>query len=121
LWSPEVDDEEFEKSSLSIFIAEFVLQPVDRQLSRGFLDGMQLLLSGANPSPALASAAKILVLASIGNRMGRKSLISKTERQYVELLRTYHQSLSTETKYVSVENLYTAVLLGLYEVRATPN
>lgn len=58
----------------------------------------------------------MVALASIGVRLKRKSLIRKTERQYGDLLGNLHQSLYAETQGVSIETLYTAVLLGLYEV-----
>lgn len=59
----------------------------------------------------------MVALASIGIRLKRQSLIRKTERQYGDLLGNLHQSLYAETQCVSIETLYTAVLLGLYEVR----
>ncbi|KAI1379335.1 hypothetical protein F4677DRAFT_408647 [Hypoxylon crocopeplum] len=120
-WSPDVPDTELEESAIDMFIAEFVVEPADRQKSRGFLDGMQILLNSVDPGSGLALAAKLVVLASIGNRTGRRSLLERMERQYVSLLRTYHKSLSMEEDNVSIENLYTAVLLGLYEIIVTNN
>lgn len=115
-WQPEVPDEKLEEEALGIFVAEFVVQSVDPESSRGFLDGMQSLLRSVDPQSGLARAAKLVVLASIGNRTGRKSLVQRTERQYGILLREYHGSLSIEADNVSIESLYTAVFLGLYEV-----
>ena len=82
---------------------------------------MQYLLNQVDPSDVLPRAAKILTLASIANRTRRKSLIARTTEEYGNLLRLYLESLSTETEYVSVENLYTAVLLGLYKVSLALN
>ncbi|KAL7783171.1 hypothetical protein V8C43DRAFT_309702 [Trichoderma afarasin] len=115
-WSSETDDKTLEALSLCIFNSEFVVKTVNRRLSRGFLDGIQLLLKATYSTSVLACSAKILVLASIGNRLGRQSLLIKTDKDYGNLLRKFHQSLSADMKYVSVENLYTAILLGLYEI-----
>jgi hypothetical protein len=116
-WSSETDDETLEKLSLGIFLTEFTTKASDRQASRGFLDGIQPLLQSDNPSSSLVCSAKLVALASIGIRLKRKSLIHKTERHYGDLLGNLHQSLYAETHCVSIESLYTAVLLGLYEVR----
>lgn len=116
-WSSETDDETLERLSLEIFLTEFTTKAADRQASRGFLDGMQPLLKSNSPQPSLVCSAKIVALASIGIRLNRKSLIRKTERHYGDLLGSLHQSLYAETPFVSIEALYTAVLLGLYEVR----
>ncbi|KAL7905812.1 hypothetical protein GGI35DRAFT_471337 [Trichoderma velutinum] len=115
-WSPETDDKKLEELSLRIFNSEFVVETVDQRPSRGFLDGIQILLMTIDSTSVLACSAKILVLASIGNRLGRKSLLIKTDRDYGNLLRKFHQSLSADMKYVSVESLFTAILLGLYEI-----
>ncbi|KAI2624308.1 hypothetical protein GGR54DRAFT_655075 [Hypoxylon sp. NC1633] len=118
-WSPDVPDKELEESAIAIFIAEFVVEPADRRKSRGFLDGMQILLNSVDPNSGLAQAAKLVVLASIGNRTGRRSLVECAETQYVSLLRVYHTNLMMERDNVSIENLYTAILLGFYEMIVT--
>jgi hypothetical protein len=73
---------------------------------------MQLLLEKIDSKSAFACAVKILVLASIGNRLRRKSLIIKTEKQYGNLLRTLHQSLCAETKWVSIEEFVHGYSIG---------
>lgn len=78
---------------------------------------MQHLLRRVHPASILARTARILVLACTGYRTGRRSLVSRTEMQYVDILQMYSRSLSAQSTYISVEDLYTAVLLGLYEVR----
>ncbi|KAF7562647.1 hypothetical protein G7046_g1481 [Stylonectria norvegica] len=115
-WSPEVGDAKLEETALRIFVAEFVVESRDREHSRGFLDGMQTLLTSVDPESSLASAAKLVVLASIGNRTGRASLAKRTQLKYGQLLQKFTESLSKEKGAVSIESLYTAVLLGIYEI-----
>ncbi|PON27729.1 hypothetical protein TGAM01_v203496 [Trichoderma gamsii] len=120
-WSSETDDEALERLALDIFLTEFTTKAADRQASRGFLDGIQPLLKSDNPQSSLVCSAKTVALASIGIRLKRKSLIRKTERQYGDLLGNLHQSLYAETRCVSIETLYTAILLGLYEIIISRN
>ena len=116
-WVPEVPDDKLEETALGIFLAEFVVESRNRQHSRGFLDGMQSLLPKVDPESSLAIAAKVLVLASVANRTGRESLAKRAQQQYGKLLQKFTQSLSQEAAAVSIETLYTAVLLGIYEVK----
>lgn len=116
-WSSETDDEALERLSLDIFVTEFTTKAADQRASRGFLDRIQPLLKSDNLESSLVCSAKIVALASIGIRLKRKSLIIKTEKHYGSLLHNLHQSLYAETQCVSIETLYTAVLLGLYEVQ----
>lgn len=106
-----------EQSALALFEKEFTLVPADPRLSRGFLNGMQFLLARVEPNSTLAWPARKLVLACEGNRTGRQDLVVQTEEQHVHLLQIYGSSLAAKSNCISVENLYTAVLLGLYEVR----
>ncbi|KAH8810998.1 hypothetical protein F5884DRAFT_876054 [Xylogone sp. PMI_703] len=112
----DVQDEIQQDSALRLFVDEFVVVATDPSLSRGFLDGMQHMLRRVHPASALACTARILVLACIGHRTGKRSLVSKTQRQYIDILQIYSRSLSAQSTHVPVEDLYTAVLLGLYEI-----
>lgn len=109
-------DEKLEASALDIFVAEFVVHATDPTQSRGFLDGMGSLLKSVDPESGLARAAKLVVLALIGKRSGRTSLVAKMEVLYGSLLREYYDALSMELEQVSIKSLYTAVFLGIYEV-----
>lgn len=77
---------------------------------------MQHLLRVVSPESPLARAARLVVLASVGNRSNRPALVKRSENEYGDLLSLYHKSLSSGGP-VSVEDLYTAVLLGIFEVR----
>lgn len=107
-----------EGTAVEMFISDFVVEASDRALSRGFLDGMQNILEALGPSSPLVQSAKLVALANVARKQGHKELLEYAEVCYGELLRTYQQTLlSSGESDVSIETLYTAVLLGLYEVR----
>ncbi|CAK7198238.1 hypothetical protein SEUCBS139899_000897 [Sporothrix eucalyptigena] len=112
----DVNDAEIETHALDIFMHEFVVEPADRALSRGFLDGMPALLSRAGPNSVLANAAKLMALACVANQQRRVALLSRLDNDYCLLLRRFHESLAAEGDHVTLASLYTAVLLGLYEI-----
>ena len=113
-----MDDDSIQRKALEIFVAEFVLESPDRLQSRGFFDGMQLLLAAAPADSPLARAARLVVLACVGNRMGRCSLVSRSKTDYGVLLQVFQKRLARNTAKLSIEDLYTAVLLGLFEVES---
>jgi hypothetical protein len=115
--SPTTDDDQLEAASLDIFLRDFVVQATDRDVSRGFLDGMPSLLRRLrSPDSDLPTAAKLVALASVANKLKRKGLLDSTRRRYCLLIQRFNRSLSLERGRISIESLYTAVLLGLYEV-----
>ncbi|OAA68562.1 hypothetical protein SPI_00757 [Niveomyces insectorum RCEF 264] len=111
-----LNDTEIEARALVVFLNEFVVEPANRELSRGFLDGMRTLLDRAGPDSILAGAAKLVALACVAHRLRRPSLLRRLEEQYGFLIQNFNRSLSLEGDCVTIESLYTAVLFGLYEV-----
>ena len=106
-----------ESTAVHIFLDELVVRTLDRSQSRGFLDGMHDTFATSAPDSMLMSAAKVAVLASLANRYRRDSLFSIVRKQYGQLLKEYVTSLSIPSESSSVEQFFTAVLLGIYEVR----
>lgn len=107
----------FEGAALDMFISNFVIEASDRSVSRGFLDGMQNLLKTLDPSSPLVQSAKLVALTNEARRQSHKELLGYVEARYGELLQAYRRILSASgNSDVSIETLYTAVLLGLYEV-----
>ncbi|KAF5005706.1 hypothetical protein FDECE_7867 [Fusarium decemcellulare] len=117
----EAGDDEIESSAIDVFLSDFVVSAVDRRFSRGFMDGMPALIQGAGPLSTLVGAAGLVGLASVSNRINRPSLTLRMERRYCHILRAYHQSLSEKDSPGSLESLYTAVLLGIYEILVSPD
>lgn len=106
-----------EGAALELFVSDFVIEAPDSTVSRGFLDGMQNVLKILDPSSPLVQSAKLVALANVATRQSHKELLEYVEVYHGELLRAYQQALApSEGPDVSIETLYTAVLLGLYEV-----
>ncbi|ESU09628.1 hypothetical protein FGSG_03578 [Fusarium graminearum PH-1] len=105
-----------EATAVDIFLDELVVRSLDRNHSRGFLDGMHGTFAASDPKSTLMSAAKVVVLASLANRYRKESLFSMVRKQYGQLLREYVTSLSLPSESLSPEQFFTAVLLGIYEV-----
>lgn len=105
-----------ERSALDIFLSNFVIEASDRHVSRGFLDGIQNLLHSLHPSSPLVQSAELVALASVGKRQEREELLEYTQLRYGSLLKEYQEVLASSKTGVSIEILYTAVCLGLYEV-----
>lgn len=106
-----------EGAALDMFISDFVIKALDRAVSRGFLDGTQNVSKALDPSSPLVQSTKLVALASVARRQSPKELLEYVDVCYGELLRAYQRALvSSEDSDVSIETLYTAVLLRLYEV-----
>ncbi|WXC60398.1 hypothetical protein SNK03_006270 [Fusarium graminearum] len=116
-WSPNADYM-LEATAVDIFLDELVVRSLDRNHSRGFLDGMHGTFAASDPKSTLMSAAKVVVLASLANRYRKESLFSMVRKQYGQLLREYVTSLSLPSESLSPEQFFTAVLLGIYELMA---
>lgn len=77
---------------------------------------MQHLLTTRDSSSQLVRSARLVALGLIGTRNHHQSLIDYTFKLYDALLNGYCESLSLEMGPISIDSLFTAVLLGLYEV-----
>jgi hypothetical protein len=104
-----------ERSAVSVFrrLLYCVIEP---GLSRGYLHGLQTMISSAGPSSELAQARTIASLASIGKRLQSTTYVKRAEGSYSFLLRSFRLRISNEAIFTTVESLITAALLGLYEV-----
>ncbi|KIX07377.1 uncharacterized protein Z518_02030 [Rhinocladiella mackenziei CBS 650.93] len=114
--SSNFDDARLEEGALEAFFNDYCITSRNPTLSRGFLDGLQLLIAHAGPSSDMAKAARIVSLAGIGNKLGRSSLLRRTRYIYGDLLHSFQATISHRDQANTVESLMTAVLLGLYEI-----
>lgn len=105
-----------ESRALAQFYKEFCVVASDRSLSRGFLDGLEGLIAHAGECSDIAHAAKSVVLACIGNQLGRQSLLDRSKHLYNNVISSFRLTLSNANTSNTMESLMTAVLLGLHEV-----
>lgn len=116
LWS----DAEIEARALEGFFHDYCLVPENRILSRGYLEGLQRLITKAKPNSNVLQAAKVVAFANLGSRFGIPNLVQKARTMYSEMLRSFQVMISHASASNTAELLMTAVLLGLYEVSTRP-
>jgi hypothetical protein len=114
--SSDTNQEHLGKHALPNFYKDYVVISHDRSVSRGFLDGLETLINHTGNMSDLAQAAKIVSLATTGNKLCRMDLVHYTKQLYGDLLGSFHSNLLRSTSLNTVEALMTAVLLGIYEV-----
>ena len=110
------DDSEFEQRALAAFIDDYCIVSTNESLSRGYLHGLESLLTDAGPSSDIAKAARIAAFASLGNKTGDPDIGHRASELYLDLLHSFQITMSMAATSNTVESLTTAVLLGLYEV-----
>ena len=102
---------------MEVFFHDYCLVPENRLLSRGYLEGLETMISHKETSSNLIHATKVVAFANLGSRLGRSSLLQKARIIYSEMLCSFQVMISNATASNTAELLMTAVLLGLYEVR----
>jgi hypothetical protein len=115
----EPEDRQLEQDALATFFNDYCVESANRNLSRGFLDGMKPLIARAGEHSDIARAAKIVSLATTGKRLGKPHFMETTRQEYGYLLSSFRSNLAHAKEANLVEVLMTAVLLGLYEVGNT--
>ena len=109
-----------EREARLAFFDDYCTVSSNQDLSRGYLHGLQTMISEAGPSSELAQACTIASLANIGNKLGNTAYIERAKGLYSSLLRSFRLRISNEAIFTTVESLVTAALLGLYEVSSFP-
>lgn len=115
------DNSDYELHALAAFLEDYCIVSKNRMLSRGYLEDLRPLLASAEPSSNIQKAAKIVALASLGNKSGEERLTHQASLLYSDLLHSFQMTVSNSDTSNAAESLTTAVLLGLYEVCFTGN
>jgi hypothetical protein len=105
-----------EKEAQLAFFDDYCIVSSNQDLSRGYLHGLQTMISSAGPSSELAQACTIASLASIGKRLQNTTYVKKAEGLYSSSLRSFRLRISNDAIFTTVESLITVALFGLYEV-----
>lgn len=105
-----------EQEARLAFFDDYCIVSSNQGLSRGYLHGLQTMISKAGPSSELTQACTITSLADIGNKLRSTTYIERAKGLYSSLLRSFRLRISNEAIFTTVESLITAALLGLYEV-----
>ncbi|KAL4993637.1 hypothetical protein BDV10DRAFT_199430 [Aspergillus recurvatus] len=115
--SPPTSERSATEDAVRSFLDQYVVHSADPRVSRGFLDGLPVLLANAEPTSHVVQATEVVAWASLGNRLSRPNLLARARAQYVSLLHSFQGLLlSCQVYEPTVEALVTAILLGLYEI-----
>jgi hypothetical protein len=110
------DDRQIASMATTSFFDDYVVRSADRNVSRGFLDGLKPLVQHAGESSEIGGAMRIVAIAGAANRYGRADLLYKTKLKYGQLLQSFRRALLHAEPGRTMEWLMTAALLGIYEV-----
>ena len=112
-----LEDGDVSQYALTAFLADYSLSPTNKLVSRGFFDGLEILLANnQSPSSDLTNAAKIAAFASLGNQLNKPDLINQANMLYSDVLSSFQITMSESSTTNTIESLTTAILLGLFEV-----
>ena len=112
----EVSDEKIEEFALRAFFYDYCILSTNHSISRGYLDGLELMVNRLGWQSDLAKACKVVAFASHGIKLCRPSLTRKAETFNDDLLRSLAKDIQDPAFVNTAESLTIAMLLGLYEV-----
>lgn len=112
----EFSQEEADKRVIQAFLYDYCITSTNHTLSRGYLDGLESMLSQAGHNSSLAMACRAVANANHGRKLCRPRLIARAEDTYQELLRALRIAIEYPDFAETPEALMIAMLLGLYEV-----
>lgn len=109
-------DDELDSRALEFFVEDFCVRPRDSSLSRGYLSDTADRLLSKDQNSAIANAARIVSLDSLGQRFNRYSLRRRAQWLYQTELIAFQERMGDETTARSTESLTVTALFGIYEV-----
>jgi hypothetical protein len=112
----EVPEDQVEQFALGAFFYDYPIISTNREMSRGYLDGLEGMLQQLGPQSDLAKACKVVGFAAHGIKLRRPHLTKRAESFYQDLLGTLARGIDDPAFATSAESLMIAMLLGLYEV-----
>ncbi|KAE9382116.1 hypothetical protein N431DRAFT_321891 [Stipitochalara longipes BDJ] len=112
----EVPEEQVEQFALGAFFYDYPIISTNRELSRGYLDGLEGMVQQLGLESDLAKACKVVAFATHGIKLRRPVLIQRAENFYQDLLGTLARGIEDPVFATSTESLMIAMLLGLYEI-----
>jgi hypothetical protein len=111
----EVPEEKVEEFALGAFFYDYPIVSTNREISRGYLDGLERMLRSLGLQSDLAKACKVVAFANHGIKLRRPRLVNKAEVLYQDLLGSLARAIEDSRFANSSESLMIAMLLGLYE------
>ncbi|KFY44171.1 hypothetical protein V495_03599 [Pseudogymnoascus sp. VKM F-4514 (FW-929)] len=112
----EFSQEEVDKWIIEAFLYDYCVTSTNRELSRGYLDGLEAMLSQAGHDSTLAMACRAVANANHGRKLDRPRLTAKAAVAYQDLLGSLAIAMQNPEFAETPEALMIAMLLGLYEM-----
>ncbi|OBT74023.1 hypothetical protein VF21_05986 [Pseudogymnoascus sp. 05NY08] len=112
----EFSQEEADKRIIQAFLYDYCVPSTNHTLSRGYLDGLESMLSQVGHYSSLAMACRAVANANHGRKLGRPRLIARAEEAYQELLGALRIAIECPDFTETPEALMIVMLLGLYEM-----
>ncbi|KAK0516280.1 hypothetical protein JMJ35_000883 [Cladonia borealis] len=112
----EISDEKVEEFALRAFFYDYCIISTNHSLSRGYFDGLELMVQRLGWQSDLAKACKAVGFATHGTKLYRPGLMRKAEVFYYTLLGSLAKAIADPAFVKTTESLMIAVLLGLYEM-----
>lgn len=112
----ETSDEKVEEFALRAFLYDYCIVSTNQSLSRGYLNGLELMLNRLGWQSDVAKACKAVAFADHGIKLRRPGLARKAELSYYDLLGSLTKAIHDSAFVNTAESLTIAMLLGLYEV-----
>lgn len=92
----------------------------NKNLSRGFLSGLEKMTYRLGPTSDLAKACQAVGFGSHGKPLHRPKLVDKAEMIYQKLLGSLARAIESPSLADATEARLVALLLGLYQVFSEP-
>lgn len=112
----EVPEWMVEEFALRAFFYDYPITSTNPTIYRGYLDGLESMLTELGPESDLSKACKAVAFANGGIKLHRPVLTKKAQTFYLELLGSLAKAIEDPEFVNTAEPLMIAVLLGLYEV-----
>ncbi|KFY07949.1 hypothetical protein V492_06673 [Pseudogymnoascus sp. VKM F-4246] len=109
-------EEEIEEWVIQAFLYDYCATSTNHTVSRGYLDGLESMLSRAGHDSDLAIACKAVANANHGQKLHRPRLIARAEKAYQGLLGSLTIAIVEPGFTETPEALMIVMLLGLYEM-----
>ena len=107
--------------ALRAFVYDYCHVSANANLSRGYLSGLERMLSFYGPRSNLTRACQAVACGSLGIRSNRPLFVDRSVNFYQDLLSSLAKSISDPLSPDKSELRLVAMLLGLYQVYARRN
>lgn len=102
--------------ALRAFFYDYCVTSTNKNLSRGYLSGLEMLTQRLGPQSNLVKACQAVSLASHGKPLKRPRIVQLSEAMYHELLSSFAGAIQDPEVAKAVDTRLVVMLLGLYEV-----